>query len=97
MQKIAYVFVASILLTPACAIIMFSSHLMYTSVANEPLVFHMMPPLADQKSGGVIMKIFQEIVFVCTLGYIFFQWVRSEHDLEANDLNPKTPELLTNK
>ena len=89
MPKIAYVFAASILLTPACAMIMFSDTLMYTSLAHEPLVFRVLTPIMDQKSGGVIMKIFQEIVFIATLAYIFVQWARSEHDTDSNDLNPK--------
>jgi len=91
LPKIGYVFAASILLTPACAIIMFSDHLMYTTVAMEPQIFHFLPPLMDQKSGGVIMKIFQEIVFVATLAYIFVQWAKSDVKGEENDLNPKVP------
>lgn len=96
MPKIGYVFAASILLTPACAMIMFSDGVMYHTIASEPRVIGIFSHLADQRSGGVIMKIFQEIVFVCTLGYIFIQWARTDRDPEANDLNPK-PNYLANK
>ncbi|MGV3489602.1 MAG: cytochrome c oxidase assembly protein [Tuberibacillus sp.] len=89
LPKIGYVFAASILLTPACAIIMFSDHIMYTKVAAEQQIFHFLPPLMDQKSGGVIMKIFQELVFIATLAYIFVQWAKTDLKSEDNDLNPK--------
>jgi putative membrane protein len=99
MQKICYLFVSSILLTPACGIIMFADHFIFITVANEPQLFHFLPPLTDQSSGGVVMKAFQEIVYVAILGYIFIQWARSDRDPEANDLNPKIgiTSVLTHK
>ncbi|GGH77373.1 putative membrane protein [Pullulanibacillus pueri] len=89
-QKLGYVFAASVVLTPACAMIMFSNHVMYNTIAHEPQVISFLPALQDQNSGGVIMKIMQEIVFVCVLAHVVYSWAKSERDPEQDDLNPKS-------
>ena len=89
-QKLGYVFVTSVVLTPACAMIMFSDHFLYHQTANATTVFEFLPPLQDQKSGGVIMKILQELVFVCVLASVVYRWAKNERDPEQDDLNPKT-------
>ncbi|MFC4617547.1 cytochrome c oxidase assembly protein [Camelliibacillus cellulosilyticus] len=97
MEKIFYVFAASILLTPACAMIMFANHFIYDTTAAETQLFSFLSPLEDQKSGGVVMKIIQEIVFIGALGHIFYQWSKKDRDSGANDLNPKPGLLLKQK
>jgi putative membrane protein len=37
-----------------------------------------MTPLEDQKLGGVIMKIIQEIIFAVILGRVFIMWYRND-------------------
>ncbi|GGE39538.1 cytochrome c oxidase assembly factor CtaG [Pullulanibacillus camelliae] len=87
-QKLGYVFASSVILTPACAMIMFADHFLYIKTASEVTVLHFLPPLQDQKSGGVVMKIMQEIVFICVLASIIYKWAKKERDPQANDLNP---------
>jgi len=87
-QKLGYVFASSVILTPACALIMFADHFLYIKTASEVTILHFLPPLQDQKSGGVIMKIMQEMVFIGVLASIIYKWAKKERDPQANDLNP---------
>jgi putative membrane protein len=96
LQKLGYVFIASVLLTPACAMITFADHFLYQKVAMEPTYFTALPPLQDQSTGGVIMKIVQELVFICTFGYIFYKWSKKENPAKGNDLNPKFSTIKQN-
>lgn len=96
LQKLGYVFVASVLLTPACAMITFASQILYQKVAMEPTYFSILPPLQDQSTGGVIMKVVQELVFICTFGYIFYRWSKRENPTKDNDLNPKLSTIKQN-
>ena len=96
LQKLGYVFVASVLLTPACAMITFADHFLYQKIAMEPTYFSDLPPLQDQSTGGVIMKIVQELVFICTFGYIFYRWSKRENPSKDNDLNPKLSTIKQN-
>ncbi|MFD1736735.1 cytochrome c oxidase assembly protein [Bacillus salitolerans] len=81
-QKIGYIFAGGVLLTPACALILFADHTMYpTYITNQPL-FPMLPPLDDQQLGGIIMKVAQEIVFCSIIGYIFFNWAKKEQEVD---------------
>jgi putative membrane protein len=96
LQKLGYVFVASVLLTPACAMITFADQFLYQKVAMEPTYFTALPPLQDQSTGGVIMKIVQELVFICTFGYIFYRWQKKDNPAKDNDLNPKLSTIKQN-
>ncbi|MEH6944985.1 cytochrome c oxidase assembly factor CtaG [Bacillus sp. JJ722] len=101
-KRIGYIFGNGILLTPACALIIFSEAPMYSTYSNPtswltamelcvpastlsglnitgPEVFNTIPLLADQKTGGIVMKIIQEIVYGLVLARIFFQWSRQEN------------------
>ncbi|WP_394141612.1 cytochrome c oxidase assembly protein [Cytobacillus oceanisediminis] len=77
-QKIGYIFGAGILLTPACALIIFSNEPFYTVYAGTPELLDLLPPIDDQKTGGIIMKVIQELVFGTMIGYLFFKWARKE-------------------
>jgi len=47
---------------------------------SGPELFTNMPTLVDQQLGGIIMKVFQEIIYVGVLGSIFIKWHREEQD-----------------
>ncbi|MDO3680905.1 cytochrome c oxidase assembly protein [Paenibacillus ehimensis] len=101
LKKMGYIFLNGILLTPACALIIFAKAPMYETytaggqllclpfyaIPVEPVAFSSpwLTPLSDQQLGGVIMKIMQEISYGCLLGLVFFQWYRREKD-KAEDL-----------
>lgn len=83
-QKIGYIFAAGILLTPACALIIFSNQPFYTIYIDAPQLFATLPPLEDQKTGGIIMKVVQEVVYGTIIGYVFYKWARKER---VNDID----------
>jgi putative membrane protein len=110
-KKIGYIFADGVLLTPACALIIFAQTPLYSTYTDptlwmsalelcvpattlaslnisSPELFNWMPLLDDQQTGGVIMKVVQELVYGSILGYIFFQWARAER--EKDDLELKT-------
>ncbi|WP_042349060.1 cytochrome c oxidase assembly factor CtaG [Bacillus massiliigorillae] len=119
-KRIGYIFGNGILLTPACALIIFAEAPMYSTFSNPtqwltamelcvpastlsglnitgPEVFNTMPLLEDQKTGGIIMKIIQEIVYGVVLAHIFFQWSRQENvhavdeipaELQTSEIKP---------
>lgn len=116
LKRIGYVFANGILLTPACALIIFANHSIYETYSNPlvwaqamelcvpastlanlnltgPEMFNTMPLLDDQKTGGVIMKIIQEIVYGFILAKIFFAWYNKENE-GAVDMNPKVQQSL---
>ncbi|RSK26903.1 cytochrome c oxidase assembly factor CtaG [Bacillus sp. HMF5848] len=109
-KKIGYVFADGVLLTPACALIIFANTPLYATYYDPavwmealslcvpggvlttlsltgPEMFMNMPLMQDQQLGGVIMKVFQEIVFICILGYVFFEWVKRERVKDQEELN----------
>lgn len=96
LQKLAYVFANGVLLTPACALIIFSNTLLYPVYAQGPQLFEMLPPLDDQQLGGTIMKIIQELAYGTVLAFVFFRWFRKERAKDdQDDLN--MPEALLQK
>ncbi|WP_313892962.1 cytochrome c oxidase assembly factor CtaG [Psychrobacillus sp.] len=54
-------------------------------------IFNPLELINDQKLGGIIMKIVQEIVYAIILGFLFRDWYRSEQKLgRESDLNAQT-------
>ncbi|QJC50938.1 cytochrome c oxidase assembly factor CtaG [Paenibacillus albicereus] len=115
LRKMAYVFASGVLLTPACALIIFAEESMY-GVYNDPLVwaqamsfcvsgdtkwlldqfqgpmfFNLMSAKEDQQLGGILMKLVQEIMYGCILGFIFAQWYRHENADNDSDLRSADP------
>ncbi|MBD3922371.1 cytochrome c oxidase assembly factor CtaG [Paenibacillus sp. PR3] len=114
MRKMAYVFANGALLTPACALIIFSGTPMYEVysdpntwvkmmgycvsgdpsylLAQGPSFFNLMTPLEDQQTGGIVMKLLQEVLYGSILAYIFKQWFKREHadddELPSAEPNP---------
>ncbi len=78
MKKLAYIFINGLLLTPACALIIFAKVPLYAMYAAIPDQQLLLSTVNDQSFGGVIMKIVQEIVYGWALGYIFYRWYRRE-------------------
>lgn len=100
-KKIGYMFANGVLLTPACALIIFASAPLFATYTDPsawmnamelcvpgemltdlnitgPDFLHWIPVLQDQQTGGIIMKIVQEIVYGTIIGYVFFNWARKE-------------------
>lgn len=115
LYKIAYMFANGMLLSPACALIIFSQNPMYATYSDPvmwakamqlcvppnifsglhltgPEFFADIPVVRDQQTGGIVMKILQEVVYGTVIGYVFFGWVRSEKEKEK--LNPFIPEYV---
>jgi putative membrane protein len=113
LRKMAYIFANGALLTPACALIIFSGSPMYAVysdpnewvkmmgycvsgdpsylLAQGPSFFNLMTPLEDQQTGGIIMKLLQEVLYGTILAYIFKQWFKREHsddDMPRTEPNP---------
>lgn len=102
LKKMGYIFLNGVLLTPACALIIFSPLPLFetftdpqawaetmafclpggsTAVLNQfsgPGFFGSLSIIDDQQLGGVIMKLFQEVIYGAILFYIFTQWYRNE-------------------
>lgn len=82
LQKMVYMFANGVLLTPACALLIFTQVLVYDVYMGAPQTLFFLPSLDDQQMGGVVMKIMQEIVYGIVLAYSFFEWFRSERKKE---------------
>lgn len=90
LQKMGYIFANGVLLTPACALIIFSKVPVYTYYIHAPRVFTIISPIADQQLGGILMKMIQEIVYGFALGYVFINWVKKQ---KKQDEDEKTNEI----
>lgn len=94
LKKIGYMFLAGVLITPACALIIFANEPLYptyiegarmictpfyySDVSSIPRINSFLTVKDDQQLGGVIMKVMQEFIYGGVLAYCFFQWFRSE-------------------
>jgi putative membrane protein len=86
LKKVGYVFANGVLMTPACALIMFADYQLYETYRNVPQLYATMTPSEDQHVGGVTMKIFQEVIYAFVLGLIFYRWVKKERAQDKVDL-----------
>jgi putative membrane protein len=87
LKKMGYILANSILLYPACALIIFAGTPLYSTYTEVPQLFSLLGPLDDQQLGGVIMKLVQESVFIVALGSIFAAWYRRENKDSMDDNN----------
>lgn len=102
LKKMGLIIMNGVLLTPACALIIFANEPLfkiYTEGASElclpfysmsldsPQLFNIMSPLHDQQLGGIVMKLVQEIAYGVALFYTFRQWYLKERDDEF-DVQP---------
>ncbi|MFD2369780.1 cytochrome c oxidase assembly factor CtaG [Brevibacillus sp. GCM10020057] len=103
LQKLAYIFASGVLITPACALIIFAGAPLYGTYVNGPTMlctpFFSAPvdksmlavplqALDDQRLGGIIMKLMQEVTYGSVLAYIFARWYRKEKDQPDDQLLP---------
>ncbi len=111
LKKLAYLFGLSVLMTPACALIIFSGNPFYVTYTDGeawlqamalcvptgtlsqlnlsgPELFSPMSALEDQRTGGIIMKVLQELVFTVFLWLVFYEWLRNEND-NADEITAK--------
>ncbi|GEB31862.1 putative membrane protein [Brevibacillus sp. 1238] len=104
LQKLAYIFANGVLITPACALIIFSESALYETYVNGPSMLCApffsapidksmfavpLPPLEDQRLGGIIMKLLQELTYGSVLAYVFAAWYRREKDQPDDGLMPQ--------
>lgn len=105
LKKVGYIFADGILLTPACALIIFADTPMYSTFSDPnawasalelcvpsttlaslnlsgPEMFNSMSLLEDQQTGGVLMKVIQEVVYGVILAQVFFSWFRKEQTID---------------
>jgi putative membrane protein len=82
LKKLAYVFANGVLLTPACALIIFANAPIYSMYQNVNVPFEFLSVLEDQQLGGTLMKIIQEIVYGIVLFVIFRKWYTTERKVE---------------
>jgi putative membrane protein len=78
LKRMGYIFLNGILLTPACALIIFAGKPLYLMYQEAVLPFAQYTIVEDQQLGGVIMKIIQEISYGAVLAVTFFRWYRTE-------------------
>lgn len=91
LQRMAYIFANGVLLTPACALIIFARHLMYDPYYDAPTLIFWLHGIDDQQMGGVVMKIIQEMVYGFVLAYSFMKWYRKERREEDYPGDPASP------
>jgi putative membrane protein len=110
--KVGYIFADGILLTPACALIIFANDPLYATYSDPhiwgkmmslcvgesnfnslnlsgPQLFSSLSVIHDQQTGGVIMKVIQEIIYGGMLGQVFFEWYKK--DQEESKLEMQKP------
>ncbi|WP_088105426.1 cytochrome c oxidase assembly protein [Halalkalibacter urbisdiaboli] len=84
LSRIGYIFMSGALITPVCALIIFSTSPIYSVYLEAPQLFSFLPTLEDQRLGGIIMKIIQEGVFISSIAVIFFKWAKKERIKEPS-------------
>ncbi|RXT05658.1 cytochrome c oxidase assembly protein [Ammoniphilus sp. CFH 90114] len=95
LRKMAYIISGAVLLTPACALIIFADSIVYQTYVGAPEVFWWLPPMDDQQLGGVLMKLVQELAFGSALAFIFFRWFRKENPKDSIDMYYPQPAVDT--
>ncbi|MBT2581829.1 cytochrome c oxidase assembly factor CtaG [Planococcus sp. ISL-109] len=111
LKKLSYLFGLSVLMTPACALIIFSTGPFYATYSDGeawlqamalcvpagtlaqlnltgPELFTNMSTLEDQRTGGIVMKVIQELVFTVFIWLVFHEWLKNE-TANAEDITAK--------
>lgn len=78
LSRIGYIFMSGALITPVCALIIFSTSPMYNAYIDAPQLLSFLPTLEDQRLGGIVMKLIQEGVFISSIAVIFLKWATKE-------------------
>lgn len=85
LHKLAFIFANGVLLTPACALIIFADEPLFASY-QQLSGLEILPALQDQALGGVIMKITQEIVYITAIGFVLSQWFRLQRQRDEQEM-----------
>lgn len=86
LTKIALIIGGTILITPACALIIFTDIVLFERFKEASEMVPLFSPLIDQQLGGVIMKVIQEISFITAIGVILSRWFKNERKRDKEDL-----------
>jgi putative membrane protein len=78
LQKVIYMFANGMLLTPACALLFLSGHLVFEPYFHVPRLVSFMSPLDDQQSAGVFMKAIQELTYGIAICCLLYKWATTE-------------------
>ncbi|GHI01283.1 hypothetical protein AM1BK_48250 [Neobacillus kokaensis] len=54
---------------------------------SGPELFTSMHVVDDQRLGGVVMKIIQEIIYAVILAQVFFEWYRKDQEDSEKEVN----------
>jgi putative membrane protein len=81
----AYIFANGVLLTPACALIIFAGTVIYPSYDHVNVLGENLPAIHDQQLGGTLMKVLQELVYGWILAHVFFKWYHTERKKDEDD------------
>ncbi|MDH4616295.1 cytochrome c oxidase assembly protein [Brevibacillus sp. AY1] len=92
LKKLTYIFANGVLITPACALIIFAGEPLYNYYMSAPQLFVTHDAFYDQRLGGIIMKLVQEAVYGSVLAYVFYNWYKHEkQDDLPMDQQPSVP------
>ncbi|KGR92189.1 cytochrome C oxidase assembly protein [Ureibacillus massiliensis 4400831 = CIP 108448 = CCUG 49529] len=114
LYKLGYIIANAVLITPACALIIFAGEPLYATYSDGDVWLKAMElcvpagtlaglglsgpelffpgnltTLGDQQTGGVLMKIIQEIIFAVILFKVFRQWWNEEHSTNEDEITEK--------
>jgi putative membrane protein len=78
MYKIGYLILATILNTPAFALLTFSELPLYATYELAPPI-HGLSTRDDQRLAGLMMKIGGGVIFWIGITVLFFRWYQTEH------------------
>lgn len=78
MQRVFYVFITAIMLTPIAMVLLFSGHVLYPLYAETTQVVPGLSAIYDQQIGAAILKLFQLTAFGITLGTLVYKWMKKE-------------------
>jgi putative membrane protein len=82
LKRMAYIFMNGILLTPACALIIFAGKPLYEMYQGVTMPIIGYSVVEDQQLGGVVMKILQEVTYGTALAITFYRWFNNERKRE---------------
>lgn len=85
LKKFIYMCADGMLITPACALLFLSGHLVYEPFFHVPQIADFFSPLDDQQASGVFMKAIQELTYGTALGVVVYQWSKKEKQGEVKD------------
>lgn len=104
LRKLACMFANGVLLTPACALIIFADDPLYATYLKGPEIlctpFYAasvsgaklvtgLSTLDDQQLGGIVMKLLQEFIYISVLAWLLFAWFKRENaDEPLNRIDP---------